>query len=177
MKAKVCHVVDREKLVQKLINECLYKGETVSEIKHNSLNESGLPREPLEARFLKAWQWQAPHTLGYLLYGQETHTDVTSDRRAADHSNSAEITYSPVLHRWRYLSPRNCSNAIASRCSTPSLSVPSSVWTERRSASAFSRDRIAVFCDSVILAVSILVFSAPTADAWAIRLTVRRESP
>ncbi len=38
-------------------------------IKHKSLNESRLPREPLERKFLSKWRQQAPGTLGYLLYG------------------------------------------------------------------------------------------------------------
>ena len=81
-RAKVYKVIDREKLVQKLINECLYKEEPVDEIKHKSLNESRLKREPLEARFLEEWKKQAPHTLGYLLYGQDTWKHDVTQREA-----------------------------------------------------------------------------------------------
>ena len=77
-----------------------------------------------------------------------------------------------MCRRWHYLSDRNFSSAIASRCSTPSLSVPSNVRTECRSLRAFSRERMAVFWASVILAVSTVMPSAPIADAWAIRLAV-----
>jgi hypothetical protein len=68
-------------------------------------------------------------------------------------SNTCASILERASYSVRYLLARKFSSALSSKYSMLSLSVPSSVWTERRRARAFSRERIAVFCASVIFSV------------------------